>query len=89
MTFNVPHLWRDALRDRKQMKYDATKVYSLTLTFFDASIETYFVTTETHILYLFPLLSLFLWLNNTDDQRASVSQLVNLKGNKTILLNSS
>ena len=25
MTFNVPHLWRDALRDRKQMKYDATK----------------------------------------------------------------
>ena len=43
MTFNVPHLWRDvtwrdALRDRKQMKYDATKVYSLTLTFLDASL---------------------------------------------------
>ena len=38
MTFNVPHLWRDALRDRKQMKYDATKVYSLTLIFLDASL---------------------------------------------------
>ena len=38
MTFNVPHVSRDALRDRKQMKYDATKVYSLTLTFLDASL---------------------------------------------------
>ena len=38
--FGVPHLWldnQDALRDRK-IKYDATKVYSLTLTFLDASL---------------------------------------------------
>ena len=37
--FKIPHLWldsQDALRDRK--KYDATKVYSPTLTFFDASL---------------------------------------------------
>ena len=38
--FGVPHLWldsQDVLRDRKQIKYDATKVYSLTLIFLDAS----------------------------------------------------
>ena len=37
----VLHLWldsQDALRDWKQMKYDATKVYSPTLTFLDASL---------------------------------------------------
>ena len=38
MTFNVPHLPRDALRHRKQMKYDATKLYSLTLIFLAASL---------------------------------------------------
>ena len=63
------------------MKYDATKVYSLTLAFLDASLLTYFVTAETRILYLFPPLSLFLWLNNIDDERALVSQLVK----KTVL----
>ena len=86
--FGVPHLWldsQDVLRDRKQIKYDATKVYSLTLIFLDASQETNFVTAETYILCLFPILSLFLWLNYTDDKRASVSQLVNLKGNNTLL----
>ena len=38
--FGVPHLRldsQDALRDRKQMKYHATKASSLTLTFLDAS----------------------------------------------------
>ena len=86
--FDVPHLWldsQDVLRDRKQIKYGATKVYSLTLIFLDASQYTNFVTAETYILCLFPILSLFLWLNYTDDKRASVSQLVNLKGNNTLL----
>ena len=39
--FGVPHLRldsQDALRDRKQMKYHATKASSLTLTFLDASL---------------------------------------------------
>ena len=38
-----------------------------------------------HTIFICFLFSVY----SSDDQRASVSQLVNLKGNKTILLNSS
>ena len=90
--FGVPHLRldsQDALRNRKQMKYHATKASSLTLTFLDASPYKPILSRLKHTIFICFLFSVYSWLNNTDDQRASVSQLVNLKGNKTVLLNPS
>ena len=72
-----------ALRDRKQMKYDATKVYSLTLTFLDASQKTYFVTTETHTFFICILFSVY--SSDYSCFGEPTREFKNLKGNKTLV----